>query len=188
MKSPLLPSFHLILAAVALPLSAASAASLTLSGDTTGAPTFNRPTETGALSFQTVPYQAYTFTVSQNGLYDFSLSAADPSTFDTFLHLYAGGFDPAAADLNFFRANDDFNSSNSGLTGVSLSAANTYFLVADGFSGLDYGAYAASITGPGAISASAVPEPSTLALGVTLGGVLLAGWVGRRRQRATVAG
>ncbi len=179
-----------VLAAAALPLSA-SAGSLSLTGDTTGAPTFLRTTVTGALSAYTVPYQAYVFTVSQDGLYDFTLSATDPSVFDTFLHLYSGSFDPAAADLNFLRANDDrtFNSPELGsaLTGVSLASASTYYLVADGFLPSDYGAYTASVSGPGNISASAVPEPSTLALGGVLGGAFMLLILRRRRQRGLLA-
>ena len=183
---PLLRTFP-ILAALALPLSA-SAGSLSLSGDTTGAPTFNRPTDTGALSAFAVPYQAYTFTVGLDGLYDFTLTAADPSPYDTFLHLYVGGFNPSAPDQGFFRANDDSaagGTSNSALADVSLSSASTYFLVADGFLGSDYGAFTAGINGPGNITASAVPEPSGLAwAGITFGGAALLGV--RRRRRARI--
>lgn len=178
------------LAAAALPLSA-SAGGLFLTGDTTGAPTFNRPTETGELSFQTVPYQAYVFTVSQDGLYNFTLSSPeDPMLYDPFLHLYSGGFDPAAPDLNFFLANDDSaagGTSNSALTGVPLTSASTYYLVADGLTSLDYGAYTAAVNGPGNISASAVPEPSTLALGGVFGGAFAVLMLRRRRRGMTAA-
>lgn len=180
-----------VFAAFILPLfspASASAGSLDLAGDTTGAPTFNRPTETGALSLFDVPYQAYRFTVSLDGAYDFSLSAVDPGLYDTFLHLYVGGFNPAAPAQGFFRANDDNSlaaggTTNSALAGISLSAASTYYLVADGFSGSDFGAYTASIRGPGDIAASVVPEPSASVLLTSALGGLLGLMALRRRQR-----
>ena len=173
----------LLLAVLALPRFA-SAGSLSLSGDTTGAPTFNRPTDTGAPSAFTVPYQAYLFTVSQDGPYNFTLTATDPSLYDTFLHLYVGSFNPSAPSQGFFRANDDRGPDatlGSALTGVSLSAASTYYLVADGYLASDYGAFTAGINGPGSISASAVPEPSALLL--LVGGALGTAW-----QRRTPGG
>ena len=185
MMKPLLRVIPLLLAVLALPRSA-SAGSLSLSGDTTGAPTFNRPTDTGTPSAFTVPYQAYLFTVSQDGPYDFTLTAADPGLFDTFLHLYVGSFNPSAPDQGFFRANDDRlvdqPAFGSALAGVSLSSASTYYLVADGYLASDYGAFTAGINGPGSISASAVPEPSALLL--LVGGALVGtlGLAARRRR------
>lgn len=181
MKTPLLLSTLAALALLPLP---ARAGSVTLTGNTAGGPTFNRPTETGALSlFEAVPYNAYVFTVSLSGAYDFSLSAVNPANYDTFLHLYVGRFNPATPDQNFLRANDDANgnTTNSGLAGVNLLTGTNYFFVLDGFSNQDAGAYNAGISGPGNITAAAVPEPSTFALlGVA---VLLGGGSAVRRRR-----
>lgn len=154
----------------ALTLSASAFAdTVNLAGDTTGAPLFTRPTETGARSFFSVPYNVYQFNVTTSGQFTFNLTALDPSTYDTFLHLFVDAFnpmdlsDPAA---NFLAANDDLNPNDptlgSRLLNVNLTAGTTYFLVVDGFFGTDAGAYAASITGPGTINV--VPEPSTTAL------------------------
>ncbi|MDQ6861066.1 MAG: PEP-CTERM sorting domain-containing protein [Verrucomicrobiota bacterium] len=166
-------------------ISAASFAdTVNLAGNTAGAPTFTRPTETGARSFFAVPFIAYQFNVATSGAFTFTLNAVDPSSYDTFLHLFANAFNPADVSdpaLNFFAANDDASGSttNSGLTNLTLFAGTTYFLVVDGFSGSDAGAFTASISGPGAINV--VPEPSTIALlctaGVTLATVM------RRRSR-----
>ncbi len=182
------------LAALLLSPVAADAGTLNLTGDTTTGPTFNRPTETGALSlYENVRYQAFQFSVTQDGPYTFTLAATDPSGFDTFLHLYRGGFDPAAPDNAFFlAANDDLSTANpdlgSGLNAIPLLTSGTYFLVLDGFSNLDFGAFTATVTGPGNITASAVPEPAAAHLILAAGVVGLAACVARRRHRSAVSG
>lgn len=162
------------------------ASMLNLSGDDTSSPAFDRPTETGALSFQNPRFDAYLFTVDLSGAYDFSLVAADPANFDTYLHLYQTGFNAADPEANFLRANDDAPggvNAGSALSHVALAAGTPYYLVADGFSALDYGAYTATITGPGNITAAAAPEPSAaLLIGLAaLGGV---GLIRRARRNA----
>ncbi len=83
-------------------------------GNTSGAPTFNRPTESGARSFFSVPFVAYQFNVLTSGAFTFTLNAADPAHYDTFLHLFVDAFDPADLSdptVNFLAANDDANGS-----------------------------------------------------------------------------
>lgn len=173
-----------------LPVSA-RAGSITLNGDTTNGPVFDRPTETGAASFLggNVHYNVYQFSITQDGAYNFTLVAGDPGTYDTFLHLYRNGFDPAAADNSsnafFLAGNDDATSDpavGSALNGLSLLAAETYYLVVDGFSNTDFGGYTATINGPGNISASVVPEPSAADLLAVSGGAGLLAWALRRRR------
>lgn len=176
---------NLIIAAVAalfLPVSA-FAGSVTLLGDTTTAPTFNRPTETGATSAFTVHYNAYQINITQSGSYTFTLNATDPSSYDTFLHIFVNAFNPVSLydvndqAINFLAANDDASPSttNSAIT-ATLDATKSYFFVADGFSGSDAGAYTASVTGPGSIMATVVPEPSSAVLmGLAGTGLLLFG-------------
>lgn len=168
-------------------VAAASADTLNLSGNTAGAPTFVRPTESGARSFFTAPYSVYQFNVSTSGAFTFTLNAVDPASYDTFLHLFVNAFNPADMSdpaLNFLAANDDRDASttNSGLTSLSLNAGANYFLVIDGFSLTDAGAFNAIISGPGAITV--VPEPSTvsiLSLAIILIAILTKG-----RQNAAV--
>ena len=121
-------SFVLLLACV-LPPRSASAASLTLTGDTTGAPVFNRPTTTGAPSIAggNVPFNAFQFSVTQSGAYSFTLVADDSSNYDTFLHLYINGFNPAAPSDFFLAGNDD--ATNDPAAG---SALNTHSLLQSG--------------------------------------------------------
>lgn len=178
----------LALSLTLLPLAAGQADTLVLSGNTTGAPTFVRPTETGARSFFAVPYNVYQFNVTTSGQFSFVLNAAAPANYDTFLHLFVGAFDPTDLSdpaLNLLAANDDavFGSPElgSGLMNANLISGTNYFFVVDGFIGSDAGAYTASITGPGAITI--VPEPSTIAL-FTLSGLGLAAMVRRRRSHA----
>lgn len=153
-----------------LSLASALADTVNLSGDTTGAPTFNRPTETGARSMVggAVPFNTYQFNVSTSGQFTFTLTAIDPSSYDTFLHLFVNSFDPADTSdpaANFLAGNDDrvLNQPDlgSGLS-IQLNSGTSYFFVVDGFGNTDFGPYNASITGPGTIDV--VPEPSTVAL------------------------
>ena len=79
-------------------------------GNTTGASPFNRPTEPGdALSDigTAAPYYALNFSVSLSGSYSFSALPSDTSSFDSFIHVYAGSFNPSAPLNNFYGANDD---------------------------------------------------------------------------------
>lgn len=154
---------------------------LNFSGDTASQLTFNRPIEDGSLLSDvgtSVHYFVENFTVSLSGNYNFSAVATDPSSFDTFIHLYSS-FDFAQPLNNYLAGNDDAGGNpdlGSALNSVPLVAGNNYFFVIDGFGNADTGPFTASISGPGSISP--VPEPSTLAL-ATFGAAGL--WLIRRR-------
>jgi hypothetical protein len=145
----------------------ANAEIVTWTGDTTGAPTFDRPyADFSDLSpnGSGVAYRTHTFTVDTAGDYSFVLTGLQ---FDTFLFLYENAFDPNAQLDNGLAGNDDAVSINtSGFEGP-LSVGTSYVLVVTGFDDESYGAYSITIAGPGVITA--VPEPSTwlmLALGL----------------------
>jgi len=167
---------QLLTLALGLAAASASAVSIGFIGTTSGAPTYNRATEDGSdLSFvgTDVPFHVQSFSVAGDGLYSFSLLADDPSSFDTFAHLYIGSFNPSDALANFLAGNDDSVSGSpelgSSLTGISLFAGANYFFVISGFLNTDFGDFSASIEGPAAITlgAQAAPVPdqaSTLLL------------------------
>lgn len=189
MKKLFLPAAVCILIVSSMRPPSSQAATLTLTRDNTASATFNRPTETGALSLQNPRFDAYVFTVNLGGAYSFSLVAADPANFDTYIHLYQTGFNPADPETNFFRANDDGpggTDAGSALSNVNLIAGTRYYLVADGFSALDYGAYTAAISGPGNVTAALVPEPSSTLL--TALAAALGCWLLARRARRNTAG
>ena len=170
---------HAALAFAAVVAAPASAAVVT--GNTTGAPTYNRLTTLTSLSAvgTAVHYQVQAFTVASAGSYAFLMTS---TAFDTFLTLYSGSFNPASPTTNAVALNDDFNNSltQSGFT-QALTAGTSYFAVATGFSNTDFGAYTLSITGPGAVTfgAGSVPEPASWAL--MIGGFGLTGGMMRRR-------
>jgi hypothetical protein len=155
--------------------SASQAAIITVTGSTTGAPTYNRafsdfsglsPSGTG------VRYTTYTFTASVAGSYSF-LTTAD---FDSFDFLYSPTFNPATPLINGKIANDDLlGLTTSGFT-FALAANTPYVLVVTGFASTDFGSYSTTIGGPGVVTA--VPEPTPLVL-LSLG--LVAVGLGRLR-------
>lgn len=144
-----------------------SAASVSISGDTTGGAAFNRPTVTGALSSQNgVPYAQFNVTVALSGIYTFSVAADNPISFDTFTHLYGPGFDPLDPETNFLTANDDAtaNPNDGSSFTYELDAGSSYVFLVDGFLGAgspDAGAFSGTISGPGSLSVTAVPEPGS---------------------------
>jgi hypothetical protein len=139
----------------------------TVTGDTTGGPTYNRPIESLAslsLTGTAVQYDLIEFSATVSGGYNFYATSSD---FDTFLILYYA-FDPTLPLAAALTANDDlFNTSTSGFES-SLIAGEEYILVMTSFGNDDVGKYSVTISGPGEISViSAVPEPASwLMLGV----------------------
>ena len=149
----------------------------TFTGDTSSAPTFNRPVTRTALSnFGTdVRYAPFVFTASAAGAYTF---ITDTQRFDAYTFLYRGVFAPTAPLANLITLSDDIPDA-SHLSGfVSFVDANTtYTYVTAGFENLEGGPFVATISGPGSITP--VPEPA--AYGMLLAGLALVGALGRRK-------
>lgn len=130
-------------------------------GDTTGEPTFNRPTDNGqdppvALSSigTAVNYDAISFTVDTSGAYQ--LLAQTNGGWDVFICLYAGGFNPADPLTNCLIADIDYpeDAPIFGQAGIdyNLEPGTTYTAVITGFEDGVYGAYHLSICGVGSVS------------------------------------
>ena len=175
---------HALLATFALFAFAAPAAAETVvvTGDTTGAPTYNRPVSLFSLSGVGVdnPYEVTSFTVDTTGTYSLALNS---DVFDTFLSLYAGSFDPGDALTNLIALDDDSGPDFNSLLSFSLTAGTTYLAVATGFAPEDFGVYDLTIDGPGGITvgdSGGVPEPASWAM--MIGGMGLAGGALRRRK------
>jgi len=155
----------------------------TFTGDTTGAPTFNRPLASFlglSVLGQNVRYDALGFTVDVSGSYNFLSLAA--GSWDNFLFLYSPSFDPTAPLLNGVIGNDDFPSiGRAGFNGVALTAGTPYVLVTTGFEAPNFGAFTNTITGLGV--ATPVPEPGTWGL-MALGLAGIGALVRRRRFEA----
>lgn len=142
--------------------SASHAIIYTYTGDTTGAPTFNRPLgDLSGLSFvgSAVNYDAFEFSVSAAGNYTF-LTTAD---FDSFLILYSPSFDPSNSLSNALVANDDLlpGFTTSGFV-YTLNTGTSYVLVNTSFANGEAGNFSTTIGGPGAVTP--VPEPAAYAL------------------------
>lgn len=148
----------------------ARASIITVTGDTTGGPTFNRPLEdlTGLSAVGTaVRYDTITFSASVSGDYTFLTTGE----FDTFSILYSGAFLPGSPLTNAVVADDDLISPPFTTSGFAstLTAGATYVLVTTGFGNTDFGAWSTTIGGPGELTL--VPEPA-------LGGIVALGLVG----------
>jgi hypothetical protein len=162
--------------------SAAHAEIFTFTGDTTGAPTFNRAfADFSALSGTgtAAAYDEFVFTVDTAGAYTFLTTGV----FDTFTFLYQDAFDPSDATVNGIAANDDLlpGFTTSGIA-ASLTSGTTYILVTTGFGNSDFGAYSTTIGGPGIVTV--VPEPGTYAL--MAAGLGVFAWRMRNRQASKV--
>ncbi len=194
-------TLRLFSTAIALCLSVAlpsKAASITYSGDTTGASTFNRPEPPGfaginqpiaSLSGSNTAYFSQLFLVDQTGAYN----VAGNQYFDGLQFLYQNSFNPNAPLTNLLKGDDPFGETGSvfGVTGtttsagfinLSLTAGTSYFLVTTGFSTPDdltdvsVGSFTNTIIGPGNITLAAVPEPSSVPSAIAFGifsGVLI---------------
>ena len=158
---------HTLIAAAVLFIGASPAHALTYawSGDTTAAPTFDRPFfDFSGLSSEgdDVRYQSLTFNVSAAGTYNF-LSVAS-SGWDNFLLLYSPSFSPGSPLNNGLVGNDDLGGIGTAGFSRNLTAGVTYVAVTTGYSSIDFGIYANTIDGPGNVILGVVPEPASAAL------------------------
>ncbi|MBW4613114.1 MAG: hypothetical protein KME21_07470 [Desmonostoc vinosum HA7617-LM4] len=167
-------SISIASAAIALSLSVtlpSRAFTISYSGDTTNAPTFNRPETEGfeggtnpptslSTNGTAVPYYSQPFFVDTTGSYNIVGSQA----FLGIQFLYQNSFNPTAPLVNLLNGNDPFpDEGTSSFSDLSLTANNQYFLVTTGFdnSNTSFGSFTNTITGPGNITL--VPEPSSIA-------------------------
>lgn len=176
----------LALAAAALMLAGnVQAVTFTTTGATTLTdPTYNRPFTLTSLSGvgTAVHYNALSFAVTASGSYDFlSLATAG---WDNFVALYRPSFSPAAGLGNLVALNDDFPGAGIGTAGFSfaLTSGTNYVLVTTGYGNSDVGAFTNTITGPGSVIPSAVPEPSSYALMAL--GMAAMGFVSLKRKQS----
>lgn len=150
---------------------AAAQTLLTIDGDTTGGPTFNRAdTDFEESDWSSdVNYQAITFVVTPGG--DVRLETiVGPTAFDTVLFLYSD-FDPANPLVNGIDVNDDGGGwSCGGIHSCSLInqtlAPGEYVAVVTGYEDGDYGIFRLEIDGPvflGAIEEDPVGDAGIMA-------------------------
>jgi PEP-CTERM motif len=172
-------------------VSPALAGTTIFTGDTTGAPTYNRPiagTPPTTLSGigSAVRYVVTPFTVSVSGNYNFF----NATGYDSYLGIHRNAFSPANGLLNAIAYNDDFNGTlDGGFANLALLAGVSYFAISTGFDSPDFGAFSLTVNGPGNIvrigGGGGVPEPATWAM-------LIFGFAGigaalRRRRSAGIA-
>lgn len=145
-------------------------------GDTTAGATL----DVGAIYIDAgnaVPYDTLSFQVNAAGTWQF-LALAD---FDSAIFLYADGFDPSAPTHNLIAHNNDLLSPDTSGFVSFLVPTVTYTVVLTGLHDAEFGKYNLTIGGPGAISVSAVPEPSTWLM--LAGGLAAITFVRRRAAR-----
>lgn len=170
-------------AAIACICSTAQAGFYTYTGSTTGGPTFDRPLEdfTELSAFGAgVSYSTLEFSVDVTGDYSFATLglpvdlALPENTFDTFVLLYEGTFNPAEPLDGGVFANDDLQFPFINISGftTTLTAGENYSYVVTSFDATTSGQFSTTIGGPGAVTP--VPEPSIaglLALGLGAVGI-----------------
>jgi hypothetical protein len=130
--------------------SAALAQSSIVNGDTTGAPTWNRPIGAGPGLSGTgtaTPFQTVNVTITQPLSFSAETTVA---SFDTYLHLYQTSFDPNAQLTNLVAGDDDGGAGLLSLINAASDGPFTpgqYIVVVSGFSNGSFGTYTLEING-----------------------------------------
>ena len=170
--------------ALCVGLAAVPAQAAEFIGDTTGGPTFNRPSSLTTLTGAAInpAYEVTAFTVDAAGSFNFALNS-NTAGYNPYFLLYQNSFDPSDQLTNLLALNDDKPFSFNSALSFGLDVGTSYFAVATGFLNDDFGAYTLTIDGPGNVIAAgpgAVPEPATWAM-LILGFGLIGGALRRRK-------
>lgn len=163
----------------------AAADIVTVTGNTIGGPTFIRPGDFGQEpdpSLTGMTYRAFDIvtTVGPNE-FNWENSLMTSCDFHCVSFLYDGGFDPDDSRRNLM--DSDTGGYNFSALQTFLEPGKHYTYVVTGYLDEDAGAFSITAGGPGGISISAVPEPSTGLM--LLGGLAAIGALARRRTRRT---
>ena len=153
---------------------------VTITGDTTFGPVFERPGSWGGPTpdFVTgVTYRAFDVAVSES---DWQYSFVTNCAFNCGSFFYQDAFDPLQPQKNLMSSSAD---NGFELTSVmaAMDPGRKYVYVVAGYYDYDWGAFSTTVGGKGLISISAVPEPSALAM--LLGGLGALGALGMARRR-----
>lgn len=134
------------------------------SGDTTGGPTWDRPSSlgdgtSGSCSISglgPVSSEVIAFHVDTTGLYTIYSAWTD---FDGYLHVYEIAYDPLDQCLNLVALDDDGpgGGTDSEIADVSLTTGLQYYLIANSFSAGSEGPYAGTFNGVGTAILGDVP-------------------------------
>ena len=149
-------------------------------GTTVGGPIWARPTNlgtgasgsctvaSGTAAGSAVRYVTRPFTVSTAGSYTITADyrANTAPTFDGWIDLYQGTFNPADPCLNHVAFDDDYNfGSGSGLVGSQIAAqaltAGSYTLVITGYGNTAAGTFIGDVVGPAVVNFTPVAGEGT---------------------------
>ncbi len=156
----------------------ASADVVTVTGDTTGGPTFYRPSDWGGPGplITATPYQAFDVTVSAS---DWQYTFITHCEFNCASFFYQDSFNPENPLQNLMGA-DGHSGWNLTAMMAAMEPGRHYVYVVAGYGGEDdFGQFSITAGGSGAISISAVPEPSAALM--LLAGLAGVGVLARRR-------
>lgn len=129
-------------------------------------PTFTRPAQGNpptTLSTATVRYDVTPFYVTATGTYTFEQGN---SSFDDYMFVYGGPFDPTLPLVNVLEGDDDDGAGTNSLISRVFTAGVQYYLVNTAFSATALGTYDVTVinAASGRAVVGLVPEPATLGL------------------------